>query len=264
MKIILSRKGFDSGNGRQASPILPDGTLLSLPIPSNDSVRYSDIVWHGTNYLEIIRQLGSKEHLNELSHCHLDPDLRYETCERIDGWMPAFGQMGAPLTELRNQGVTVGDLFLFFGWFKESEKKEGRLVYKRNAADLHIIYGYMQIGSIIEHAEDIPNWLKQHPHSAYIKDWDKGRNAIFLPKSELSFAPKISGCGTFCYEPKRVLTKKGSKNRSIWEFPKTMYGTPISHNPNGWHDGFFQSVGRGQEFIIDATPAVIDWVESLF
>jgi len=33
MKIILSRKGFDSKNGGIASPILPDGALLSLPIP---------------------------------------------------------------------------------------------------------------------------------------------------------------------------------------------------------------------------------------
>ena len=33
MKLILSRKGFDSGAGGCASAITPDGTLLSLPIP---------------------------------------------------------------------------------------------------------------------------------------------------------------------------------------------------------------------------------------
>ena len=33
MKVILSRKGMDSESGVMASPILPDGTLLSLPIP---------------------------------------------------------------------------------------------------------------------------------------------------------------------------------------------------------------------------------------
>ena len=31
MKIILSRKGFDSANGGGPSPIFPDGRLLSLP-----------------------------------------------------------------------------------------------------------------------------------------------------------------------------------------------------------------------------------------
>lgn len=34
MKIILSRKGFDSSYGGYPSPILPDGSLLSIPIPS--------------------------------------------------------------------------------------------------------------------------------------------------------------------------------------------------------------------------------------
>ena len=41
MKVILSRKGFDSSYGGTASPILPDGTLLSLPIPSKaETVKY--------------------------------------------------------------------------------------------------------------------------------------------------------------------------------------------------------------------------------
>lgn len=38
MKVVLSRKGFDSASGGYPSPILPDGTLLSIPIPS---MRYS-------------------------------------------------------------------------------------------------------------------------------------------------------------------------------------------------------------------------------
>lgn len=34
MRIILSRKGFDSEYGGCASPILPDGKMISMPIPS--------------------------------------------------------------------------------------------------------------------------------------------------------------------------------------------------------------------------------------
>ena len=48
MKIILSRKGFDSSSGGYCNPILPDGkTLLSLPIPgvSDYSVKYKDLVF---------------------------------------------------------------------------------------------------------------------------------------------------------------------------------------------------------------------------
>ncbi len=44
MKLVLSRKGFDASNGGVASPILPDGTMCSLPIPDrNSSVRFSDL-----------------------------------------------------------------------------------------------------------------------------------------------------------------------------------------------------------------------------
>lgn len=36
MKVILSRKGFDSANGGIVSPVFPDGRMLSFPIPSKD------------------------------------------------------------------------------------------------------------------------------------------------------------------------------------------------------------------------------------
>jgi len=60
-KIILSRKGFDSANGGMASPIFPDGRLISLPIPEDPkkktedfSVKYSDIQVDGKTYREIV------------------------------------------------------------------------------------------------------------------------------------------------------------------------------------------------------------------
>lgn len=49
MKVILSGKGFDSSYGGQASPILPDGTLLSLPIPSYELIGYDDLFAHEKN-----------------------------------------------------------------------------------------------------------------------------------------------------------------------------------------------------------------------
>ena len=73
MKIILSRKGFDSSNGGCPSPILPDGTLLSMPIPSNDRDTYEDLFCRGVNYAELLRQLRPGK---LFSHCHVDPDLR--------------------------------------------------------------------------------------------------------------------------------------------------------------------------------------------
>ena len=45
--MILSRKGFDSKNGGIASPILPDGTLLSLPIPQENGREYEELRYNG-------------------------------------------------------------------------------------------------------------------------------------------------------------------------------------------------------------------------
>ena len=47
MRVILSRKGFDSQYGGMPSPILPDGTLLSLPIPSKTDMetKYRDLYY---------------------------------------------------------------------------------------------------------------------------------------------------------------------------------------------------------------------------
>ena len=59
MKVILSRKGFDSGYGKTASPILPDGTLLSLPIPSKaETVKFTDLHYEGLSYYDIIKSLS--------------------------------------------------------------------------------------------------------------------------------------------------------------------------------------------------------------
>ena len=265
MKVILSRKGFDSSCGGQASPILPDGTLLSLPIPSNDVHKYSELSWGCLNYLDIIKQLNPKTTLNEGSHCHLDPDLRANTLLRTKEWKPAFGQTGSSLTELRDNGVKEGDLFLFFGWFKKTEYHNEQLRYIPKSPNLHVIYGYMQIGNIVDSVCQIPEWLKYHPHvnlNNYKEAWEKKQNSIYLPSERLSFASGLSGSGIFTFRDELVLTKSGY-SRSRWEFPISMHGTPISHNPNGWKSDYFQSAARGQEFIMEGSPAVMDWVRKV-
>jgi len=109
MKVVLSRKGFDSGYGGWASPILPDGRMLSLPIPARDGVvSYDELsAGDGVSYLDIMRQLrrGHEDRL-VLSHntwlssgpritTHLDPDLVASSVERLPGWRGMFGQSSA-------------------------------------------------------------------------------------------------------------------------------------------------------------------------
>ena len=97
MKVILSRKGMDSTSGGMASPILPDGTLLSLPIPDNTvGTAYKDLFYKGQRLEKIIRQLCPKFDFGKNPTCHLDPDI-YKDIEgrtATNEWKPAFGQHG--------------------------------------------------------------------------------------------------------------------------------------------------------------------------
>lgn len=264
MKIILSRKGFDSSSGQQPNPILPDGTLLSLPIPSDEDSfnTFSSLQWKGMSYYEIIKSLNPKSKWMPNSHCHLDPDLRMDVRERSFGWKPAFGQVNAALTQLRNANVGLSDIFLFFGWFRQTEWIDGSLRYVRQAPNQHIIYGYMQIGDIIEKEDNIPEWLREHPHTSYKKTWNKGKNAIFLPTDKLSFDKKLPGCNILDFREDRVLTKKGCL-KSHWNLPSFFKDVEITHHPNPWREDYFQSTGRGQEFIMKTTSQILEWTKNI-
>ena len=64
MKVILSRKGFDSTYGEQASPIFPDGTMLSLPIPmENEDISFNDLTHNDKSYFDIISELKPRTRL---------------------------------------------------------------------------------------------------------------------------------------------------------------------------------------------------------
>lgn len=263
MKIILSRKGFDSASGGQPNLIMPDGTLLSLPIPEKeDKNTYASLNWNGMNYHNIICSTRPRTSLAPDDTCHLDPDLRADVCQRMSNWRPAFGQMNAALQHLRNQHVSVGDVFLFFGWFRQTEIKDGKLIYDKGAPDLHVIYGYMQIKQIIETELKIPQWLRYHPHALYKDAWEKGKNAIFLSSDKLSFLPEMSGCGVLDYRKDRVLTKEG-KSRRYWDLPSFFRKVKISYHSNPWKDDCFVSTGRGQEFVMDSTPEILEWIKSI-
>jgi len=254
MKIILSRKGFDSENGGQPSPIMPDGTLLSLPIPSEDDVLFSKIVHNGKTYLEIIQELKPTTNIGKNSHCHLDPDINYSCIDRPNGWVGVFGQAEAAQGHLQNNNIAINDLFLFFGWFKETEIVNGKLNYKKYARDLHIIYGYLQIGNIYK--EKFPDWTKYHPHTKFK---NVNNNCIYTANDKLSFESNYSGFGTFKFDRKLILTKNG-ETRSRWDLPDYFKNATITyHTKASFKDGYFDSAKKGQEFVIENNNDIINW-----
>ena len=262
MRIVLSRKGFDSDSGGHPSPILPDGKMLSLPIPvAWDKLAYRDIIGPGgKSYAEVLQELDAGAKISGKG-VHLDPDLAARSKPRPPDWLPAFGQIEGPATHLRNQGVSVGDLFLFFGWFRHTEGIADRIRFRGGASGFHAIFGFLQIGEIFLADEDarLPNSLTDHPHAAAVRRKRK-HNTIYVAAPKLSFHPSFPGAGVFEFDDRKVLTKKG-ESRSRWNLdPEIFRNVKISyHSENSWKDGYFQSAGRGQEFVIHANDRVIDW-----
>ncbi len=217
MKVVLSRKGFDSSNGGIVSPIFEDGSIISFPIPSNDSDCFSDLQYEGISYGDILSDL----HYRGNEHCHIDPDLDQSKRKKsIDGWIPAFGQIDSSATYLKNIRIKEGDLFLFFGNFHFVEKAAGHYRYVRKSGDfykdndLQVIWGYLQVGRIIDDPEEQKS-LWWHPHSGANRT-NNITNVIFTATDKLSFCTDKPGAGLLPYDMKRVLTKKGCK-KATWE-----------------------------------------------
>lgn len=135
--------------GGQPSPIMPDGTLLSFPIPeSGDPMTYGELMYKGQSYFDLIKALNPNTKLDRDSHCHLDPDLLSEPLYRYKGWRPLFGQTGAAQGHLAKCGIGRGDLFLFFGTFRKAELYQGILRYVKGAPEVHLVFGYLEVGKI--------------------------------------------------------------------------------------------------------------------
>ena len=201
MKLILSRKGFDSQSGGSPSPIFPNGTLYSLPIPHDQSeVTYGDL-WHGdTNIGEMVADLTCNR-IGSKVHAHLDPDINHVAYPRQEGWQPLFGQSGAAQGHLDNQGVQIDDLFLYFGLFRKVEKISGRWCFVKDAPKQHILWGWLQIGEIHkvdDLAKDELPWTCYHPHRHLSRDKDP-TNTLYIASCGLNLGggPIAQGAGMF-------------------------------------------------------------------
>jgi len=276
MKIIFSRKGFDSSAGGIPSPILPDGQLLPLPVPQPDGpVRFSDLRVEGRTLSSMIKQLGGR---CWRGRCHLDPDLDAGLMTRPEGWLPAFGQYGSAQRHLEQEGVGTGDLFLFFGWFRQTEWVKGRLQFVSGAPDLHILHSWLQVGEVCPVDENlVGRWpgLVQHPH--LLKDYPF--NTLYLPSEQLVVDNQslATGSGMFGHwRPELQLTVPGEL-RSIWRLPDcfspqaSVSVLSYHRNPERWRsleEGVqLSAVYRGQEFVVESArkEQVSEWLsETLF
>ena len=288
MKIILSRKGFDSSYGGVASPILPGGELVSLPIPERPGMVTAETRTYG----QIQAGAWTAGHLaadltggriGPGDPAHLDPDLHPASVRRPRGWRPVFGQTGAAETHLQNQGVGPGDVFLFFGWFREVERAPtGTLRYRRDAPDRHVFFGWLQVEERLPVAPltGLPGWTRGHPHH---KPTPYGRpDCVYVATERLrlpgtaAVGEGLPGGGTFgTYRPALCLTAEG-RTRSHWRLPAWFHPVggrlPLSYHrsPKVWQPGeghvLLDAARQGQEFVLDTRhyPEAAAWVAGLF
>lgn len=214
---------------------------------------------------------------------HLDPDLDATVRPRRPGWRPCFGQTGAAQAHLENRCVGIGDLFLFFGWFREVESLEGRWRYLPDAPDIHCLFGWLQAGSIyhLDDGDEAPIWAREHPHVRNADRYrsSRSRNTLYV-SSDLLKIPTCTGSlpggGIFPrYFPALRLTAP-ERSRSVWRLPDCFEPRPetpiLSYHASAkrWSrdaEGILlKTVGRGQEFVLDCDsyPGVLDWLTEVF
>ncbi len=288
MKTILSRKGFDSTRrfGGGPSPIFDGRRLLSLPIPEDtrkNIIRYSEVSdpsGHFPSLGPLVKQLTAQrptadERLTGDSFAHLDPDLRRSSFPRSEDWRPVFGQEGGPQTHLCNQGVGVGDLFLFYGLYQNVEVDKDTIRFVRGSQRMHVIWGWMTVGEKrrVSSEMDDPEWARYHAHYT---DNRSQNNTVYVA-ADKSFG-KFPGAGVFeNYSPKLCLTdlKQKKVRHSWWGLPlwfEPRKGRfPLTHHPTQhpfWTQQkdqvLLKTKSPGQEYVLDTEfyPEGEEWAES--
>ena len=269
MKVIFSRKGFDSSAGGSPSLIFPDGTLFSIPIPSTDENYYSELAfqYEGDSIQKILNDLigshsisGKKKEVCDFSlrqqSCHYDPMPIANVSKFV------LGQGGSAAAHLLNQHVGVGDIFLFYGWFKQVEKQDGIWKYSYESKDIHLIWSWMKVGELLDigtanQREQVlakRPYLKTHPHLMDYRDSPRDPpNWIYI--SEVG--------GMLPYSENRRLTDfRPYVGRSTWRLPNC-FNQPLAFSflKNFFPDGdevIVKYRGYGQEFVLN-----LDLIQSL-
>lgn len=280
MKLVLSRKGFDSSTGGVPSPLFPDGRMVSLPIPDKKSVvTYGDVLYEGRSLGPLVAQLtGGRIPPHYLAH--IDPDIVPDSLPRQPGWRPIFGQTGQAQGHLRKNGVGVDDLFLFFGLFRRLERRDGVYSWAIDAKPCHVLWGWFQVAEAVSlgsgMSSELP-WAEYHPH--FHRGTDPN-NVLYLAREHLRVdglaSASLPGAGVFPrFSGDLRLTAHSADKTSTWVLPSWFYPddrrTPLTYHsdPKRWQKvgshTQLTAVARGQEFILDCDeyPEAIDWVCNL-
>ena len=275
MRIILSRKGVDSGNCKASNLVLFDcqgkSEMIMIPIPSsNDKIAYKDVTFSKDQEKDLYVKNYLKNFKIDLSSlCHMDPNLSNYLDEM--NFLGSVGQIESSQSHLENQKIQKDDLFIFFG--KYEIQKFSQTKVEKIAKNKHIMFGYLQIGEIIypnslkkeeraSYEKKYP-WIKNQPHWNFEKYKNIESNRIYIAREKCSFDENIKGFGMFNFSEDLILTKNG-RSISQWELPKPLMNLKITyHNELNCKEDYFKSASRGQEFVIEKNEKAEKWAVEL-
>ena len=208
MKLILSRKGFDSGenSGGCASPIFHDGAMFSLPIPDSGRPRltYGDLRHPQADIGELAQNL-TRGRINANHPVHMSPDLNPP-----DGCPRLFDQVKAAVEHLNNQrGVKEGDLFLF-GLYRRVARTNDGWRYTQ-CPEQHILWGWLQVGE------------KHRPQEGEdkLRCMCCNNNTRYVASAQLDLCgglkgTGVKGAGVFpCFDDRLLLTEPGQSKSAL-------------------------------------------------
>ncbi len=223
MKIVFSRKGFDSSSGGSPSPII-DGRPVSIPIPAQDR---SETTYRDLGLGNVVERVTKGRHTGS-SLCHNDPMFELGTCY--------FGQTSSAQSHLRNSNVGLGDVFLFFGLFANQDGSDRH----------HRIFGYLKVEGMVELGstpqleEPLCGLRHRHPHT--IGSWNDNNTLYFGTGNTAKSAIE------------ELRLSKPGENVSVWRVPTWLKdaGLTFHLDTKRWPArDTLQTVGRGQEFVTD-------------
>jgi hypothetical protein len=259
--------------------------MISLPIPETGNykaanIRYSDLrspIPEFAHLGEIVAQLTAKPDLTN-SRVHLDPHLDGTLLALSGEWRALFGQDRAAQGHLRKQGVTNGDLFLFYGLYRRVKVDCGQIKFRSDSTAKHVIFGWMRIGEIVSIGDrkSTESWSHRNPwgqYHAHLHGEEVTNNTLYVA-ADKSF-DVLPGAGVFShYSRERCLTAAG-ESCSVWLLPEWLDrdrgDNRLSYNNdrtrwNRTSEGLLlRTKSPGQEYVLDAEryPEARGWAREM-
>jgi hypothetical protein len=276
-RLILSRKGFDSDFGGRPSPILPDGQMVSLPIPDPGSdLRYADChLPDGSSYLELLQRLGietirysngptvTKVPVGGEPSAHLDSDLSPSTLPGRPAGVHCSGRwIGLRATCATKASVLVICSCSLACSARRVDSRAGAFVMPGSATDpcaVGLARGgpcrtcHRRVGGRTAMGSRSSHWRARH------LDRYRRHNTMYLARERSTLLPGLAGGGVFIgYQPLLRLSRPGS-TRPVWRLPLGLHPdqtrVPLTgQSMNAWSmegdAAVLRSAGRGQEFVV--------------